>query len=259
MKRSSLKALLVAAALAAVSAGQASAEEKVVVGFDGSYPPFASIGTDGKLQGFDVDLVNAICAAEKLTCELQNLPWDGIFTALVAGKIDVIAAGMNITKERQEKYAMPGPYLTSPGAYMTTASSSLDGTEEGLSGKTVGVVVAAVFEQYLNARKDKNIQISTYDSMDAAVLDLDSGRIDAVLGEELQLRPAYVNAKPGVYKIVGEPFVDPTYTGNGKGLAVRKDDKALIDAFDKGLAAIIADGTHAKLTKKWFGVEISAK
>lgn len=259
MKTLSLKVLLAAAGLAAMLYGQASAEEKVLVGLDASNPPFASIETDGKLQGFDVDLVNAICAAEKLECELQNIPWDGIFAALDSGKIAVVAAGMNITEERQKKYAMPGPYLNSPFVYLATASTTLDGSKEGFSGKKIGVVAASVMEKYLNAKKDPTVQVATYDSWDAAVLDLDAGRIDAVLGELVSMQVTYVNAKPGVYKIIGEPISDPTYTGLGKGLAIRKDDKTLSSTFDKGLAAIIADGTHAKLTKKWFGKELAAK
>ncbi|QRM32884.1 transporter substrate-binding domain-containing protein [Microvirga sp. VF16] len=259
MKNSSYKVLLAAVGLTAILYGPASAQENVVVGLDASNPPFASVGAGGKLQGFDVDLVNAICAVEKLKCELRNIPWDGIFAALDSGKLNVVAAGLNITEERQKKYAMPGPYLNSPFAYIVTASSTLDGTNEGLSGKTVGTVAASAIEKYLNAKKIPGVNVSTYDSWDAAVLDLDSGRLDAVLGELVSLQVAYINAKPGAYKIVGEPISDPTYSGRGKGLAIRKDDKTLSSTFDKGLAAIIADGTHAQLTKKWFGAEMPAK
>ncbi len=259
MGKHSLKIMLVAASLMATLAGQVSAADTVIVGTDGSYPPFASVGADGQLQGFDVDVAKAICASEKLECELRSIPFDGIFAALDAGKISVVIAGLNITEERKKKYAMPGPYLVSPLAYMTTEASTLEGTKEGLAGKTVGTVAASSFERYLNAAMGKTITVSTYESMDAAVLDLDAGRVDAVLGEVAQLQPAYVTAKPGTYKLIGETINDPTYSGLGKGMAVRGEDKTLAAAFDKGLAAIVADGTHAQLTKKWFGVEMSAK
>ncbi|OHV78890.1 transporter substrate-binding domain-containing protein [Ensifer sp. LCM 4579] len=259
MGRLSCKIVLAAVGLAAILYGQASAEEPVVVGFDALNPPYASVASDGQLQGFDVDMINAICTVEKLKCELRNIPWDGIFAALDSGKIDVVAAALNISEERKKKYAMPGPYLNSPFAYMANASSTLDGTKDGLSGKTIGTVAASLLERYLNERMGKTIQIAPYDSMDAAVLDLDSGRVDAVFSELATLQAAYVNAKPGAYKIIGEPINDPAYSSLGKGLAIRADDKTLSSAFDKGLAAIIADGTHARLTKKWFGVEMPAK
>ncbi|APO69813.1 amino acid ABC transporter substrate-binding protein (plasmid) [Rhizobium gallicum] len=251
--------LLATCVLAAAISRPGFAEDKVIVGFDGSYPPFASVGTDGQLQGFDVDLVKAVCATEKLQCELKNVPYDGIFAALDSGKISVIAAGMNITDERKQKYAMPGPYLKSPLAFLTTANSSFDGTKATLSGSEIGTVGASVFEKYLNAKLASEIDVKTYDSMDAAVLDLDAGRVAAVFGELVQLQPAYVQAKPNTYKIAGEPVNDSTYAGQGKGLIVRLADKALADKLNDGISAIAADGTHAQLTKKWFGVEVPAK
>ncbi|WFU51662.1 transporter substrate-binding domain-containing protein [Sinorhizobium terangae] len=250
--------LLATAALTLASALPALAQEKVVVGFDGSYPPFASVGTDGELKGFDVDLVKSICASEKLQCDLRNVPFDGIFAALEAGKIDVIAAGMAITEERKKKYAMPGPYLKSPLVYMALTASTVDGTTNTLTGKTVGTVAGSVLEKYLNENMASVVQVNTYDSMDAAVLDLDSGRLDAVLGELAQLQPAYIQVKSDAYKIAGEPIFDAKYAGLGKGLIIRLDDKSLAKSFDDGLATLIANGTHAQLTKKWFGVEMPA-
>ena len=255
----SLRLPLIAASLVLVlSAVQPARAETVVIGIDGSYPPFASVAGDGELQGFDVDLVKAICKVKSLECELRNVPYDGIFAALDTGKIQVIAAGMNITDERKQKYGMPGPYLKGPMAFMTTEGSTVDGTLATLEGKTVGTVGASVFEKYLTATMDSKIDLKTYDSMDAAVLDLDAGRVDAVFGEVVQLQPAYVQAKPGVYKIVGQPIADPTYAGQGKGLIVKVDNAALTQTLNEGINAVVKDGTHAALTKKWFGVEIPA-
>ncbi|MER8608242.1 transporter substrate-binding domain-containing protein [Mesorhizobium sp. M1233] len=258
MKTSSFKAMFAAVSFATIVSGHAYADDPVRIGTDASNPPFASVAADGKLQGFDIDLVDAICAAEKLTCEIQNMPWDGIFVALDSGKIDVVAAGLNITPERQQKYAMPGPYLNSPFVFLALASSTLDSTE-ALAGKNIGTVSASAMEKYLNAKMDSKFQISGYDSWDAAVLDLDAGRTDAVFGELAAMQVTYVNAKPDQYRFIGEPISDPTYSGAGKGLAVPKANEALSSKFDKGLATVIADGTHAQLTKKWFGVEMPAK
>lgn len=255
-----LKGLLQAVGVVAILSGHANAQETIRIGTDASNPPFASVAADGKLQGFDIDLVDAICAAEKLNCETQNMPWDGIFVALDSGKIDMVVAGLNITPERLQKYGMPGPYLNSPFVYLTTASSTLEtNSDEALAGKNIGTVSASAPEKYLAAKFGSKIQVSGYDSWDAAVLDLDAGRLDAVFGEQAGLQVTYVNPKPDQYKIVGEPIADPTYSGAGKGFAIPKANEALIAKFDEGLATVIADGTHAKLTKKWFGVEMPAK
>lgn len=245
-------------ALGATLAGPAAAQStKLTVGFDGSYPPFASVGQDGNLVGFEVDLVKAICAEIKAECELQNVPYDGIFAALEAGKIDIIAAGLNINDERKQKYQMPGPYLKGPLAFMVPAGASLSATPEGLKGQTVGTVAGSIFEKYLREKVGDGVTVQTYDSMDAAVLDLDAGRIAAVLGEEPQLLVSYIQAKPDTYKLA-ETIVDPAYMGQGKGMVVRKADEALAQSLNKAIETLIANGTQTELTKKWFGKAIPA-
>ncbi|QRM32887.1 transporter substrate-binding domain-containing protein [Microvirga sp. VF16] len=76
MKALNCSLLFATAALvtALVQPAHAQPQQKFVVGFDGSYPPFASVGADGVLKGFEVELVKGVCAAEKLQCELRNIP-----------------------------------------------------------------------------------------------------------------------------------------------------------------------------------------
>jgi ABC-type amino acid transport substrate-binding protein len=252
---------LVAAMLVASTlfAQPALAQQRLVVGFDGSYPPYASIDKAGQLQGFEVDLVNAVCAELKAKCELRNIPYDGIFAALEADKIDIVAAGLNVTEERQKKYLMTIPYLKGPLTYMVTKASSFDGTAGSLNGKTVGTVSNSVFEKYLRQKIGPSVNVQTYDSMDAAVLDLDAGRVDAVLGEQSQLQPAYILAKPGVYKIAGAPIPDPAYVGQGKGMVLRKNETELLNRLNQAIAQIVASGKQAELSKKWFGIVLPAK
>lgn len=249
-----------AMALALALTGSATAQQarKLTVGFDGSYPPFASIGKDGKLMGFEVDLVNAICSEIKAQCELQNVPYDGIFASLEAGKIDIIAAGLNINDERKQKYLMPGPYLKGPLAFLVPAKANLSATPDGLKGKTVGTVGGSIFEKYMREKVGSAVNVQTYDSMDAAVLDLDAGRVAAVLGEEPQLLVSYVQAKPDVYKIAAT-VTEPAYMGQGKGMVLRKADTALSESVSKAVDTIIASGKQTELTTKWFGKAIAAR
>jgi lysine-arginine-ornithine-binding protein len=237
----------------------AEAQQKLTVGLDASYAPFAYVTSSGEMTGFDVDFIKAVCKQMKAECELRNVPWDGIFAALEAGKIDIIAAAVNITDQRKQKYLMPGPYFKAPMAWMVTADSTLDGMPASLKGKTVGVPVGSVFEKYLQDKYAGMVTIKTYDSMDAAALDLNAGRIDAIFGEEPQLIFAYVKPKPDQYKMTGAPIVDAAYMGQGKGLVVRKDDAALADALNKAIRAVIADGEHAQIATKYFGKPVPAQ
>lgn len=235
----------------------AAAQQKLVFGVDGSYAPFATINKKGQLQGFEVDLANAICAELKAKCEFRNIPYDGIFAALEANKIDVVAAGLNITDERKKKYLMTGPFLKSPLSFMVTNGSTIDGTVATLNGKTVSTVGGSTFERYLR-EKWRSVNVQTYDSMDAAVLDLDAGRVVAVLGEQAQLAPAYIQAKPGAYKFAGTPVVDPAFMGQGKGMALRKNDTELLNKLNQAISKVNASGKRSELSLKWFGILLPA-
>ncbi|ANT54879.1 transporter substrate-binding domain-containing protein [Mesorhizobium amorphae] len=234
-------------------------QQKYVVGMDAAYPPFVSVNSDGQMIGFEIDFMNALCAEIKIQCEIQNVPYDGIFAALEAGKIDVIAGGNNITDERKQKYLMPGPYLRGPLAFIVPVSSTIDGSKESLKGKTVGTVGGSVQEKYMREQIGRETTVKLYDSMDAAVLDLDAGRVDAVLSEELQALPGYIQAKPDTYKLAGKSIYDPAYMGQGKGLMVRKTDASLAENLQKGIDAMIANGKLAEFSKKWFGKAVPAR
>ncbi|KUM27017.1 hypothetical protein AU467_18845 [Mesorhizobium loti] len=234
-------------------------QQKIVIGLDATYPPFASIDAAGKMVGFDIDVVDVICAELKAQCDLQNVPYDGIFAALEASKIDMIAGGINITDERKQKYLMPGPYIRGPLAFMVPVNSTIDGTPASLKGKTVGTVGGSVFEKYMRERVGSGTEVKTYDSMDAAVLDIEAGRVDAVLGEELQIIPAYIQAKPNTYKVAGNSISDPVYMGQGKGMVMRKSDTSLAESVNKAIDSMVTNGKLAEISTKWFGKAVPAR
>ncbi len=78
------------------------------------YPPFASQDASGKWVGFEVELIDALCAEAKLECETVGTAWDGIIPALTSKKIDAIVASMSITEERSKTIAFSIPYYNTP-------------------------------------------------------------------------------------------------------------------------------------------------
>jgi ABC-type amino acid transport substrate-binding protein len=227
----------------------ALAQDPIRIGIDASYAPFGFVDESGAMTGFDVDISNALCAEMKATCEIVNLPWDGIFAALEAGNIDAVITSVNITDERKQKYEMVGPYYQSPMAWMAAPGSEIDGTEATLAGKTVGTLTGPSLEDALRERFGDTLTLSIYDSMDAAALDLSAGRVDAVYGDQLQLLHGYVMAEPASYAIVGEPVP----FGEGKGIVIRKGETELAQRMTDALAAIVANGQHAEISTKYFG------
>src|SRR3954468_4354245 len=114
---------LLASALAI--GGMAAQEKTVKIATEGAYAPWNFTGAGGKLEGFEIDLANDLCARMKVKCEIVAQDWDGIIPALQAKKYDAIMAGMSITDERKQVIDFAGPYADSPNGYLVTKDSPL--------------------------------------------------------------------------------------------------------------------------------------
>ena len=105
MSKFKIPSTVLAAAVASVaSVSVASADEPIKIGIDAAYKPYAYVEASGELAGFEIDLIKAVCAEIKAQCELSNVPWDGIFTALETGTIDMIGTTVTKSPARLEKY-----------------------------------------------------------------------------------------------------------------------------------------------------------
>src|ERR687885_392283 len=119
-----------------VATSGASAQEKTVkIATEGAYAPWNFTGAGGKLEGFEIDLANDLCARMKVKCEIVAQDWDGIIPALQAKKYDAIMAGMSITDERKKVIDFSRPYANAPNTFVVAANSPL--AKMPLTGQTV--------------------------------------------------------------------------------------------------------------------------
>ncbi|MFO7544938.1 MAG: basic amino acid ABC transporter substrate-binding protein [Trueperaceae bacterium] len=253
MKRivSVLLALALTSALATVSA-QATYDlggRTLIVGSDTTYPPFETVNDQGEVVGFDVDMVNAICAVINCVAEFQTTAWDGIFAAMANGEFDLIASGITITEERAQVVDFTEPYheVNQAVAVRTedenlTLADFTDG--DLLLGAQTGTTNAILAEELVG--RDR---LRIYDDFNAAMLALINSDVDGVMIDDTSA-DAFVQQYAG--QVVAA--IRNVESGEKLGMAVQPGDE-LVDALNYGLQQIQEDGTLAALVEKWFSGE----
>ncbi|MDX5350468.1 MAG: transporter substrate-binding domain-containing protein [Paracoccaceae bacterium] len=252
-----MKLKSLAAALMLMAAPVAAQEVKVGIASE-PYPPFTSPDASGNWVGWEVDIINAVCAAAELQCVITPVAWDGIIPALTAGQIDAIMNSMSITEERLKTIDFSDKYYNTPTVVATAKGSGIAPTAEGLAGKIIGVQVATIHEAYVNKHfADTAAEIKVYQTQDEANQDLAAGRIDATQADSIAL-DAFIasEAGAGCCEIVGAVADDPEVLGLGVGVGLRKGEDELKAKFNAGIAKIREDGTYDKITANYFASSI---
>lgn len=226
---------IVSCSNSSISEGSALDKEVLVVGMDDAFAPMGFKDQDGNITGFDVDLAKAL--GEKLNKEIkfQPIDWTMKETELDSGNIDLIWNGYTITEERKGKVTFSVPYLKNRQVIVTLSNSEIN-SKADLSGKKVGAqdqssAVSAMEkddELYKNFYGGKAI---TFEDNNQALMDLEAGRIDAVVADEILVR-YYIELKgEGKYKILEDDFGDEEY-----GVGIRKgDDKMIVKSGENSL------------------------
>ena len=268
--------MLAAIVLATAAASSAHAQSKpteITIATEGAYEPWNFTGPDGKLVGFEIDLANDLCARMKIKCKIVAQDWDGLIPALNAKKFDAIMASMIVTEKRLAVISFSEPYAPTAAAIMVEKSgplANLPGTgttvdlagdkakveqelqplRDALKGKAVGAQVSTANVAFLDTYFKGVVDPREYKTVEQHDLDLQAGRIDAVVAQKTSLTATLSKDDFKDYAIAG-----PTLTGGvfGQGIAagLRKDDVELKSMFDAAINAAKADGTINKLAEKW--------
>jgi octopine/nopaline transport system substrate-binding protein len=265
----------------AISAATAQGKkwETVKIATEGAYEPWNFTGAGGKLEGFEIDLANDLCARMKVKCEIVAQDWDGIIPALQAKKYDVIMAGMSVTDERKKTIDFAGPYAASPNGFLVAKDSPLakmPGTGQAfnlstqaaatekaieaykplLKGKTIGVQTSTTHANFADKYLKDVAEIREYKTTEQHDLDLAAGRIDAVLADATALNGTLRKPEFKDYALVG-PSITGGILGPGVGAGMRKDDADLKTMVNDAIDAAKADGTIKRLSEKWFKIDVT--
>jgi len=251
------KHMLMLASAIMLMAGVSSvqADETIRFATEGAYPPFNERAADGSLVGFEIDLGMALCAKIKRTCEFQAQDWDGMIPGLLANKFDGIFASMAITEERKKKIDFTNKYYHTGGVFVSRKGTKLDTADKALGGKVIGTI-PGVTQCYLE-KAFPQATVRVYETADSLYLDLESGRVDAILSDSIGVDFGLLKTERGKdMEFVSEIFTDRECFGEGVGIGMRKEDSALRDEFNKAIAELRAAGTYDAIMKKYFQYDI---
>ena len=240
------------AALGLVGAGPALALNLCV---EGAYPPFSATAADGSIVGFDIDIGQALCAEMGETCTLVKVDWDGMIPALLEKKCDAIVASMSATEERKQVIGFSDKYYNVPNRFVAAKDAGLTDSAEGMAGKLVGVQRGTIHQAFMEA-KYPEAELRLYGTHDEMVLDLQAGRIDALMSDQLAEEAFLATPEGAGFAFFGENHNDPAIHGTGASIGVRKEDTELRDRMSKAIAAIRASGKYNDIQKTYFSFDV---
>ena len=234
------------------------ADKPIVVGLDDNFPPMGFKDEKNEIVGFDIDLAKE--ASKRLGCkvEFKAIDWNSKEAELQSGRVDVLWNGLDITEKRKENMLFSDPYMDNRQIVFVAKGKDIKiASEADLAGKVIGTQSGGTSEEYFENKaglKASMKEVKYYPDFINAFMDLENGRIDAVVGDEIIGR-YYISKHPdkiaAVDTVIGEV--------SQFGFAFRKDNKELRDKVQKVFDEMKADGTVAKVSEKWFAKDITLK
>ncbi len=241
-----------ATGLAGCLGGPGGDGEEVVPGTAPGFPPFEFFNEEEELVGFDIDLLEAVVAETDLALgDWREFEFDSLIPALTSENIDVIAAAMTITDDRDQTIDFSDPYYSSDQSIVVREGEAGDYSQlSDLSGIAVGAQSGTTGEGVVqdqliaNGHIDEN-QYRAFDNYVLAVQALENGDVDAVVIDE-PVGTTFADQRAVEVAFVYE-------TGEQFGFGVRDGDDDLQTALNDGLAAVRESGQYQEITNTWFG------
>ncbi|NWB25568.1 ABC transporter substrate-binding protein [Pseudomonas gingeri] len=209
----------------------------LTIAFSGDMP-----GTgyqDSKMVGYDGEILQQISGKLGLKVKPALMEWSGTIASVQARRVDVMAGTMGWTEQRSKIMA-----LSDPIHYFKNGITQTDKTDwktlKDLQGKKVGTITGFSFIPEM--RKIPGLQVTLYDTSDAAVRDLLAGRIDAVIGDPPVMQ--YAISRNTQWHLHFNAFTDndpdfPLLTGLGQVVfGFNKDNPQLLAAVNEQIQVL---------------------
>ncbi len=253
LKIAAVAALLQVSAVAPSMAGENLEAIKSAgvfkIGTEGTYAPFTFHDASGKLVGFDVEIGEAV--AQKLGVKAQFVEgkWDGLIAGLDAKRYDSVINQVGITEARKQKYDFSEPYIASK-AVLIVRDDNKDITDfADLKGKKAA---QSLTSNYGKLAEQSGAELVGTDGFDQSVQLVLTRRADATINDSLSFLD-FKKQKPDAPVKIAAQKENAEYSG----IIIRKGEPELLEAINKALSEIKADGTYAKISAKYFGQDVS--
>ena len=237
-------------AVATEQGASADAEKVLKVGMEGTYAPYTYHADDGTLTGFEVDVANAIGEKMGYKVEFVETEWDSMFAALDAGNFDVVMNQVTMTDERKEKYDFSTPYIYTKPILIVAADNDEIKSFEDVAGKKAAEGLTSNFNQIA---QDYGAEIVGQDKFALAMECVLSGEADCAINDELTY--AYWKTQKGDDTSTKVAAESDDVTSSA--VVINKGREDLLSQIDSAIDELIADGTIAEISDKYFGMDIS--
>ncbi|KAA9383580.1 amino acid ABC transporter substrate-binding protein [Neorhizobium galegae] len=246
-------ALIHAAALTPSLAGENLAAIKssgiFKIGTEGTYAPFTFHDASGKLVGFDVEIGQAVAGKIGVKAEFLEGKWDGLIAGLDAKRYDAVINQVGITEARKQKYDFSEPYIASKAVLIVRQDNSDIKGFADLKGKKSAQSLTSNFGKIAQQAGAELVGTDGFDQSIQLVL---TRRADATINDSLSFLD-FKKQKPDAPVKIAAQQDNAEYSG----IIIRKGEPELLEAINKALADIKADGTYQKISDKYFGQDVS--
>lgn len=233
------------AMLAMVGPGQAA---EINVGANIGNVPWEFQNAEGKIVGFEIDLMNEVGKRLGMDVKFTNIPFQGLFAAVQSGQIDAAVSSITITAKRLQSVSFAQPYYDSDQSLTVKKDSGITSLA-GMAGKTVGVDTSSTGDMWTTQHQGetKIATINRYEGLQPAMLDLEAGRIDGYISDIPALL-YYVKDKPQ-FAVVERIKTTEQYS------VMFAKDAPLAAKVNDVITEMKKDGTLAKIHETWFGAK----
>jgi polar amino acid transport system substrate-binding protein len=219
------------------------------------YPPFNYTGPDGMPAGFNIDLARLICEEIKVQCTIQMRRFDTLVAGLNSNAGDAVIASLAETPDMRKQVDFSDPYYRTPARFVSRRGVEIDEVRpEALEGKRIAVVAGTAHEAYLKTLFTE-AELHPYPNEDAARAALKKGEVELLFGDGISLA-FWLNGtdSAGCCEFRGGIYIESRFFGEGVGIAVRRGNDLLRQAFNWALFRLWEKGRFTDLWLRYFPI-----